>query len=361
MVPCRLHLVGDVRLQVDELSGAAPSRYRLGGRLQVLPYATIHRARRLADGEPVLVWKFQERYSRAAGFLEALESLAGDDRAIGVPGVARVLEIGAVDGPSPLVFLVTQDAARGFLVGLLQSGGAPGVLATAGALATALDGLHGRGLVHGDVQPATVAVDGAGRPLLVGQAVRMVVARVDPTAGWLELTRDFRPPESRQPLWPDRGTDLYGLAALTYYLLVGRPPDRAGTVTPPSQLRPGLPEPVDRALLQALARDPASRFATAGEFAAALRARGRAAATAGPPRTVAAGGGQRASGSGAKASGNRSAPAAAPGTGLITLQPVDPYEMDSKVRRRSGALLLLGLVAVALLLVILSATGRISP
>ena len=362
--------MGDDRLQVDELRDAAPGRYRLGDRLQSLPYATIHRARRLSDGEPVLLWKFEERYSRAGGFLEALESLAGDDRAIGVPGVARVLEIGAVDGESPLVFLVTQDAPGGFLVGLLRAGGAPGVLATAAALAAAIDGLHGRGLVHGDVQPATVAVDGAGRALLVGQAVRMVVARVDPGAEWLELTRGFRPPEAGQPLWPDRATDLYGLAALTYYLLAGRPPSRAGAVIPPSQLRPGLPDSVDRALLKALARDPTGRFATAGEFAAALRSGGsrppapsRASAVPGP--AARAGGGRSGAvptpSSGPGPGAARAVPAEPPGTSLIALKPLDPYEMDSTARRRSGALLLLGLAAVALLLVVLSATGRISP
>lgn len=363
----RLHLVGDDRLQVDEVSGAALSRYRVGTRLQSLPYATIHRAQRLADGEPVLVWKFGERYSRAAGFLEALQSLAGDDRAVGVPGVATVLDIGAIGEPSPIVYLVTQDAARGFLVGLLQSGGAPGVLATAGAVASALDGLHLRGLVHGDVQPATIAVDGSGRPLLVGQAVRMVVARVDPRAGWLELTRNFRPPESRQPLWPDRGTDLYGLAALTYYLLVGRPPDGAAELTPPSQLRPGLPQSVDRALLKALDRDPSARFATAGEFVTALRQR-----AVGPDRKAVARSRPTTTSPTARSEPGSSRPQPAQaqpqvaaqdssGTGLITLTPLDPYEMDSKVRRRSGVLLLLGLVVVALVLVVLSVTGRISP
>ena len=351
--------VGDIRLQVEEASGSGPGRYRLGERLQVLPYATVHRALRVADRRPVLLWRFGERYSAAAGFLEALQSLAGDDRAIGVPGVAQVLEIGAVEGMRPVVYLVTEDAARGFLVTLLRSGGAPGVLATANTLATALDGLHQRGLVHGDLQPATVAVDGAGRALLVSRAVRMVVARVDPSAGWLELTRGFRPPESRQPLWPDRSTDIYGLAALTYYLLVGRAPEQTGEVVPPSRLRPDLPPRIDQALLRALAREPSSRFGSAREFASALRERPA-------PRPSPAGSAQRPA---AAAAGDRGqevptepgADGQPPGTGLISLTHLDPFELDSRARRRSGLLMLLGMVAVALVLVVLSATGRISP
>lgn len=357
------------------MTGRSVGRYRVGSRIQALPYASIHRATLVGYDRPLLLWLFGEQYSRAAGFLEALQRLAGDCRAADIPGVIRVLEVAAAEEPDPLVYLATEDAGGGFLVRLLQLGRAPGVVATARSLATAIDGLHERGLVHGDVQPATVAVDGHGRALLVGHSVRTVVARVQPRAGWLERTRDFRPPESRQPLWPTKATDLYGLAALIYYLLVGRPPASGEAVTPPGHLRPGLPRSVDAALVRALASDPASRFATAGEFAEALRPMPSRSSGGRPPArprneavTVPARNPVRVPTPPSVA--DRPGPARPPSdrqqasgasTTVISLVPLEPYEMKPRTRRRSGMLLLAGLVAVALILAVLSATGRISP
>jgi serine/threonine protein kinase len=257
-------------VRVDELTGAAIGRYRVGGRLQVLPYASIHRGSVLADGKPVLVWTFREPYATAAGFLEALQKLAGDRRAIRVPGLLQVLEIGVQELRSPLVYLVTEDAADGFLVSRLQAGRAPGVFAITGPLAKTVDQLHAVGMVHGDIQPATVALAAKG-PVLGGHAIRTVVSRVTPAAAWLDITRAFRPPEAPSSAEPIMAGDLWGLAALVYYLLVGRPPAADGRFEAPSQLRPQIPTRVDRAVMRALSQDPRQRFASASEFFAALR------------------------------------------------------------------------------------------
>lgn len=257
-------------MRVDELTGASIGRYRVGGRLQVLPYATIHRGNAVADGQPVLVWTFRDPYATAAGFLEALQTLAGDRRAREVPGVLHVLEIGNHELRDPLVYLITEDASAGFLVSLLQAGRAPGVFATTGRLARTLDQMHALGMVHGDIQPATVAITGAG-PALAGHSIRTVVSRVNPEAAWIDITRSFRPPEVPTGAEPTTASDLWGLGALVYYLLVGRPPASGGELEPPSRLRPHLPARVDQAVMRALATDPDQRFNRASEFYTALR------------------------------------------------------------------------------------------
>jgi len=257
-------------VRVDELTGASIGRYRVGGRLQVLPYASIHRGSAIADGRPVLLWTFRDPYATAAGFLEALQKLAGDPRATPVPGLLHVLEIGNQDFRDPLVYLAMEDAAGGFLVSLLQARRAPGVFATTERLARTLDQMHALGMVHGDVQPATVAVTGSG-PVLAGHAIRTVVSRVTPEAAWIDVTRSFRPPEVAPGAEPTRASDLWGLGALVYYLLVGRPPVWEGDPVPPSRLRPNLPPRVDRAVMRALGTDPEQRFTRASDFYSALR------------------------------------------------------------------------------------------
>ncbi len=343
-------------MQVDQLTGTTVGRYRLRGRLQLLPYASVHRGDSLDGGGAALLWIFGEPYSGALGFQEALQRLAGDPRARGLSGVAQTLEIGGQELPTPLTFLVNEDVPGGFLVSLLQQGRAPGVLATIGTLAQALDEVHRRGLVHGDVQPATVAVGQGGTAVLVGMGIRTVVTRVNPHAAWLNATRGFRPPEGRMD--PSPAADRYGLAALTYYLLVGKAPAAEGGIEPPSRIRTQLPPAVDDVLLRALAPDPAVRHRSALDMAQELRlavsGRRQAAAAprpAPPPPPAAAG-----SPSHPWRPAHGGEPAA---SGTVALVPMEQLEIHPHVRRTGGIVLLSLLVVVAAALLALFATGRL--
>jgi serine/threonine-protein kinase len=79
----------------------------------------------------------------------------------------------------------------------------------------------------------------------------------------------------------DGRSDIFALACVLYELLAGEPPFHGPTpqatlmrrfTGPPRALRPmvQVPEATEAALIRALARNPADRFATAGEFADAL-------------------------------------------------------------------------------------------
>ena len=82
-------------------------------------------------------------------------------------------------------------------------------------------------------------------------------------------------------------SDLYALGAMTYEMLVGDPPFTGSTVqsivakvmtekpVPPTRIRDTIPASVEHAVLTALQKLPADRFATAKEFAEALVAKGR--------------------------------------------------------------------------------------
>ncbi len=341
---------------MDQLTGTTVGRYRLRGRLQLLPYASVHQGECLDGGGSALLWVFGEPYSGALGFQEALQRLAGDPRAGGLSGVAQTLEIGGQEVPTPLTFLVNEDVPGGFLVSLLQQGRAPGVLATVSTLAQTLDEVHRRGLVHGDVQPATVAAGQGGAAVLVGMGIRTVVTRVNPHAAWLDATRGFRPPEGRTD--PSPAADRYGLAALTYYLLVGKAPAPEGGVEPPSRIRAQLPPAVDEVLLQALARDPAVRHRSAVEMAHELRlavsrrsrvpAASRPAATP-PPVAV-----------GPPAHPWQPAHGGEPAASrTVALVPMEQLEIHPRVRRTGGIVLLSVLVVIAAALLVLFATGRL--
>jgi serine/threonine-protein kinase len=80
----------------------------------------------------------------------------------------------------------------------------------------------------------------------------------------------------------DERTDVYGLGAILYEMLTGRPPFVAPTPlevvqlvreqspTPPSALNPETPPGLDVACLKCLAKEPEQRFASAAEVLAAI-------------------------------------------------------------------------------------------
>ena len=83
---------------------------------------------------------------------------------------------------------------------------------------------------------------------------------------------------------PDRPTDIYGLGAVAYYTLTGRPPFTGQTamevmiahardpVTPPSRIRPDLPRDLEAVVLRCLAKDPNDRYPDTPSLAKALDA-----------------------------------------------------------------------------------------
>jgi serine/threonine protein kinase len=80
----------------------------------------------------------------------------------------------------------------------------------------------------------------------------------------------------------DARTDLYGMGAIAYFLLTGQPPfvsDDAmavmvaharDPVVPPSRLRPGVPDDLERIVLRCLEKNPGARFQDARSLATAL-------------------------------------------------------------------------------------------
>jgi eukaryotic-like serine/threonine-protein kinase len=155
-------------------------------------------------------------------------------------------------------------------------------------VAQAADGLayaHSMGIIHRDIKPANLMITESG--LL--KIMDFGIARV---RGSQRLTRDgsmvgtlaYMAPEQLRGEPGDERSDLYSLAIVLYEMLSGSTPFEAESDydlmqahihAKPQRLVsrvPGLDARVDQALLRALAKTPAQRFATAREFCDALGA-----------------------------------------------------------------------------------------
>lgn len=150
-------------------------------------------------------------------------------------------------------------------------------------LASLLDALgyaHGKGIVHRDIKPANVLFDAHGTPQLAdfGVALRTLNSERLTQVGLTVGSTGYMSPEQARGMPVDARTDLYSVGVLAYELLTGTLPFRGAdaveiAIAQMEQAVPRLPK--DRAHWQgfidkALARQPAQRFQTAMEMAAAL-------------------------------------------------------------------------------------------
>ncbi len=155
-------------------------------------------------------------------------------------------------------------------------------------VASALAYAHAEGFVHRDIKPENILLS-SGLAMVVdfGIAQALVQAGVEPLtdSGVVIGTPGYMSPEqSAGHSKIDGRSDLYSLGCVMYEMLVGEPPFTGPTSRavlarhvherPPSirVIRPDVRAGVEQSINRVLAKDPADRFPTAGEFSTALSA-----------------------------------------------------------------------------------------
>ena len=159
-------------------------------------------------------------------------------------------------------------------------------------VAAALDHIHSRGMLHRDVKPGNIFLDGFLKPYLGDFGIAKVVDESGGLAKETTLTAmtmvvgtpEYMAPELFRPRSkPDGQADQYALAVTVYEMLSGEKPfkgDRAhiivehsGLPVPPLATKvPGLPQSLCMAVERALSKNAVERFPTCSRFAAAVLA-----------------------------------------------------------------------------------------
>jgi eukaryotic-like serine/threonine-protein kinase len=153
-------------------------------------------------------------------------------------------------------------------------------------VAEALEYAHGHGIVHRDIKPENILLSGGHARVAdfgIAKALEAAGSETLTVSGMMVGTPQYMSPEQAAGEHElDGRSDVYSLGCVLYELLAGEPPwsgptplavlARRFTESPRSlgAARAGLPEALEQAVTQALARTPAERFQTAAEFARAL-------------------------------------------------------------------------------------------
>jgi serine/threonine protein kinase len=202
------------------------------------------------------------------------------EASINHPNVMRVYGAGAKDG----LLYVTMRYIDGTDLDRLLANGARLPPARAAGLieqvASGLDAAHERGIVHRDVKPANVLLEGDDHAVLTDFGLmKNLNSKVQLTmAGSFVGTCNYASPEQLLSGDIDARTDVYALGCMLFQALTGQVPYPRGSsaatmfahleapVPTVTQVAPDVPAAFDEVIARAMAKDASVRFASAGEL-----------------------------------------------------------------------------------------------
>ena len=278
----------------DVSSRLIHGRYRLIAELGVGGMGVTYRAWDTTAGIPVVV-KMPRREVRSDS--EAMQRFAREiDAMLAVPH-ERIVPI-TDHGDDGCPFVVMRFLPGGSLADYRrrdEAGNAirnpPGMLHFwLPGVAAALDHIHAKGMLHRDVKPGNIFLDGFLKPYLGDFGIAKVVdesggLQKEQTLTATKMavgTPEYMAPELFKPRSkPDGQADQYALAVTVYEMLSGEKPfkgDRAHIIVehsalpvPPLSAKvPGLPQSLCMAVERALSKNAVERFTTCSKFAAAV-------------------------------------------------------------------------------------------
>ncbi|MFI7318502.1 protein kinase [Streptomyces venezuelae] len=226
-----------------------------------------------------------ERRELLARFRQEARAAASLDS----PYIVAVHDHGEDDGTPYLVMALVQGRSLDQILRERVRVPVADALRWAADICRALDVAHAAGIVHRDIKPGNVMIAPGDTAKVVDFGIATFMERA---AGDARLTQSGQLPFGSVPyLAPERfrgepgdaRTDLYALGCVLYELLVGRPPftgSAAGVMhnhindapLRPSAARPEVSRPVERLILDLLAKDPADRPADAATTLTRLEA-----------------------------------------------------------------------------------------
>ncbi|MBI4618379.1 MAG: protein kinase [Planctomycetes bacterium] len=201
------------------------------------------------------------------------------------PNVVTVYDTGEHEGATYLVMELVRGRSLDEILPARPTHQRPLIEALA-KVARGVAHAHEEGIVHRDLKPANILVPQEGEPKVTdfGLARLAETGTALTRSGAMLGTPLYMSPEQVEGRTKaiDARTDVYALGAILYRILAGRTPHVATSVielsqkiaredpVPPRKIAPTTPRELETIALKALEKDPARRYADAGEFAAEL-------------------------------------------------------------------------------------------
>ena len=253
-------------------------RYRIQRKLGAGGMADVYLAEDQELGRRIAIKILNGRHANDDQFIERFRREAKNAAALNHPNIVSIYDRGEAEE--------TYYIAMEFLDGrtlkelIVGRGAAPVNVAIeyARQILSALRFAHRHGIVHRDIKPHNVMVDGEGRVKVTDFGIARAGTSQMTEAGSIVGTAQYLSPEQARGGEVDPRSDLYSLGIVLYELLTGKTPFDGETPVeiamkhlsaapaPPSKLRPDIPPELDMVVMRALAKNPDDRYQSADEM-----------------------------------------------------------------------------------------------
>jgi serine/threonine-protein kinase len=257
-------------------------RYRLEHRLGSGGMADVWRARDTELGRDVALKLLHENFARDTEFVERFRREASAAAGLQHQNVVSVFDRGSYEDSYYISMeLVEGSSLRDLIDQKLEIDEA--VEVTRQMLAAA-EFAHEHGIVHRDLKPMNVLIDRDGRVRVTDFGIARAGGSEITRTGSVMGTAQYLSPEQAQGMEVTGTADIYAIGVILFEMLCGRVPfegesavaiamKQVGEEPPrPSSINPKVSPALDAVVLKALAKEPAARYGSAAEMAAALDA-----------------------------------------------------------------------------------------
>jgi tRNA A-37 threonylcarbamoyl transferase component Bud32 len=260
-------------------------RYELEELVGTGGMSSVYRAHDQLLDRKVALKILHEHYGTDDTYVARFRHEARAVAALSHPNIVTVIDRGDQDGRQFIVFEYVEGEN---LKQLVERGPVPVVTALEVALQVGrgLSFAHQHGLIHRDVKPQNVLLNGNGEAKVTdfGIARSLSVQHGMTQTGTVLGTSDYIAPEQAQGRHVDEQSDVYSLGVVLFELLTGRVPFpgenfvaiamRHINEPPPSvrELRPDVSPRLDAVVQRAMAKEPGDRFPTMRAFCEELDA-----------------------------------------------------------------------------------------
>jgi serine/threonine-protein kinase len=282
-------IFGTVTARPERLSVALSDRYRIERELGAGGMATVYLADDVRHDRRVALKVLRPELAAVIGaerFLAEIRTTANLQH----PHILALFDSGQVDGTVFYVMPYVEGESLRQRIDREKQLPIEDALRVAREVGDALQYAHGLGVIHRDIKPENILLQG-GHALVADFGIALAAAktggtRMTETGMSLGTPRYMSPEQAMGERALDARADIYALGCVLYEMLTGDAPFTGSTAqaivakvltekpAPIIPRRERVPPQVEDAVLTALEKLPADRFATAAEFVAALRADG---------------------------------------------------------------------------------------
>ena len=258
-------------------------RYRILRKLGTGGMANVYLAEDEVLGRRVAIKILNDRHAGDDQFVERFRREAKNAASLSHPNIVSIYDRGEAEGTYYIAMEYLDGRSLKELI--VARGPAPIHLAVdyARQILAAIRFAHRHGIVHRDIKPHNVLVDGEGRLKVTDFGIARAGVSQMTEAGSIIGTAQYLSPEQAKGAPVDQTSDLYSVGVVLYELLTGVVPFSGDTPVeiamkhlsnvpePPSAKRADVPRDLDLVVMRALAKDPSERYQSAEEMDADLR------------------------------------------------------------------------------------------